>query len=850
MGPPRAALLLAACGAAGASNWGWHAAAPAPADYDRELDCALRELVFNRSRALLGDAADLGSVAAALQLSNCSALDPAPRRSPQRSGGGAAICPLSSPAALRVWVSPQGSDEAGAGDGTSARPFRTLQKARDAARAMRTAPGQPVDIALRAGTYASPSALQLGAADSGTRVAACPGETAVISGAIELPRLQFRRSGPGAATFTAAVPAAQKAALRGTDQLFVEAAEGDIGSRLVWAREPNGNAEFDLQPTGYALAQSNPAGIKPPPAGAGPVQPEWAPTPTRNNSWFPVYGRANDPRGGGNIVWLHSGGEASIYGDGRDFWNQTQPAALQWSPTPGTSHGFSVPVFNASGWPATQTDPKPLLHCMHKSEWGNHMWEVDKVDVAQRTFTLGRGGWQEGRYIDIGANPFYVEGARAALDAPGEWWLDEAEGQLWLIPNWTVSGDSFTVDAAAPATAVLVNISGGAAGSPPAKGISFEGVTFAHTRRTLMEPYVVPSPGDWSVHAGGVVTVSNAADISIRDCLFNRTGGNAVAFVGGVDRGSVTGNEMAFIGDSGVVLVGSLPGLGNDGSNASAPLTYPRDTVISGNHIHDIGLWGKQVSALFQAVSCRTTFSGNVVYNGPRAGLNINDGFCGGHNIQDNIFFNWVRETQDHGPINTWDRATYLQPHGGLYPQWNRVTRNLIMNGPSGNRDLGNLFPAVDNDDGSAYYWIAQNVVAYGGFKNFLGNDKVWIDNLVLYPGGRESNSGNGPCVMAWGGANEVYENNTCVSRGSGPGISAYPSKVCSYANETSRKVLLHLARNTYHTPGLHYQVGCGGQLGLKDMQALGEELGSVVAPKPPTAALAAHARALLRMGS
>lgn len=47
------------------------------------------------------------------------------------------------------------------------------------------------------------------------------------------------------------------------------------------------------------------------------------------------------------------------------------------------------------------------------------------------------------------------------------------------------------------------------------------------------------------------------------------------------------------------------------------------------------------------------------------------------------------------------------------------------MNGPSGNRDLGNLFPSVDNDDGSAYFRIAQNVVAYGGFKNYLGHDKV-----------------------------------------------------------------------------------------------------------------------------
>ena len=28
-------------------------------------------------------------------------------------------------------------------------------------------------------------------------------------------------------------------------------------------------------------------------------------------------------------------------------------------------------------------------------------------------------------------------------------------------------------------------------------------------------------------------------------------------------------------------------------------------------------------------------------------------------------------------------------------------------------------------------------MVAYGGFKDFLGNDKVWMANLVLYPNGQ-----------------------------------------------------------------------------------------------------------------
>ena len=274
---------------------------------------------------------------------------------------------------------------------------------------------------------------------------------------------------------------------------------------------------------------------------------------------------------------------------------------------------------------------------------------------------------------------------------------------------------------------VEVIVSASRSARSPASGITLEGLVLAHTRRALLEAYTVPSAGDWSVRASGAVRVSDAAGVRISQCLFNRTGGNAVAFVGGVTRGEVLGNEFELLGDSAVVLIGSLPGLGNNGSDAAtgASPTYPRDTQVVSNHFHGLGVWGKQSAALFQAVTCRTNFSGNVGYNGPRAGVNINDGYCGGHRVEGNVLFNWVRETQDHGPINTWDRAAYVQPGGGLYPEWTRIARNLIMNGPSGNRDLGNLFPAVDNDDGSAFYWIASNVVAYGGFKNFLGSDKV-----------------------------------------------------------------------------------------------------------------------------
>ena len=52
------------------------------------------------------------------------------------------------------------------------------------------------------------------------------------------------------------------------------------------------------------------------------------------------------------------------------------------------------------------------------------------------------------------------------------------------------------------------------------------------------------------------------------------------------------------------------------------------------------------------------TLRGNVGYNAARALVNINDGAFGGHLLERNLLFNAVRETHDHGPVNSCASAT------------------------------------------------------------------------------------------------------------------------------------------------------------------------------------------------
>ena len=153
--------------------------------------------------------------------------------------------------------------------------------------------------------------------------------------------------------------------------------------------------------------------------------------------------------------------------------------------------------------------------------------------------------------------------------------------------------------------------------------------------------------------------------VTIADCLLTRLDGNAV-FLGGFNRNTtIVRNEFSFIGDSAMAAWGDTSSLLNENGTHSSPLNVsllshsssairsrhsivgagtlhvpggfkmgpdgrsgeqPRGTVVRANICHSIGIWEKQSSMWFQAVSALTQLSNNIFFNGPRAAFNMNDG--------------------------------------------------------------------------------------------------------------------------------------------------------------------------------------------------------------------------------
>jgi len=279
--------------------------------------------------------------------------------------------------------------------------------------------------------------------------------------------------------------------------------------------------------------------------------------------------------------------------------------------------------------------------------------------------------------------------------------------------------------------------------------------------------------GDWGLQRSGALFMEGTEMSGFDSCIFSRLDGNAVMISGYNRNATVTKSEFVWIGDNCIASWGKTthpnatiqklaPGFGWDGTKG----TQPRFTTVTDNYIHEIGIWEKQSSFYFQAKSCQNHLKGNIFYNGPRAGVNFNDGFGGANIMEENLMFNTCRESGDHGPFNSWDRQVYvtdIDQRPGV-PQYNDIHNNFLVANYQGQE-------AIDNDDGSAYYKTHDNFFIYSGngMKNdFGGHDNHHYNNVYAYVG-----RGLGICGQVKGHEDYFYGNKVIIEKAN-PALGNY----------------------------------------------------------------------------
>ena len=263
------------------------------------------------------------------------------------------------------------------------------------------------------------------------------------------------------------------------------------------------------------------------------------------------------------------------------------------------------------------------------------------------------GGWQEGRGAAIGAqytahefnNSYFVENIKEELDAENEWFYDEVEETIYLIP--TAGRRPQDMQLVASKLARVMQFNGTV--QKPIMHVGLHNVTVAHSAYTYMEQYEIPSGGDWSIHRGASVFMDGAESISVDGCDFDQIDGNGIFLSRYVRNCSLARNDFKAIGDSAILVVGAA---GAGRIDNSRNKQYPAYNVIEENHVDGVGVWVKQTAAYFKAVTRDNPIKNNVFHDSPRSLVNYNDGFAGGEQLTSNLLLNSVMESNDHGPVS------------------------------------------------------------------------------------------------------------------------------------------------------------------------------------------------------
>ncbi len=409
---------------------------------------------------------------------------------------------------------------------------------------------------------------------------------------------------------------------------------------------------------------------------------------------------------------------------------------------------FDPSTFSHKRW---EKPGEAIIHIYQAMYWGNLQWQIKDIDWEQHILWFGQGGqqmgakWHEDPCRVDQHSFFFVENVFEELDAPGEWYLDKAEGILYYLPPDDVDLAGAVIEV--PRLQRLVEFVGSQ--EKPVRHITLQGFRFAHTAATFLEAYEVPSLSDWAIHRGGTVFMQGAHHCTIKDCFFDAVGGNGV-FINEHNRDHlVTGCTFAECGDSAICMVGSLE------RTVGSQHNFPYACAAVNNLIHDCGVFGKQVAGVYISRAKRITARHNEIYNMPRAGICIGDGTWGGHVVEYNHIHATCRETGDHGPFNAWGRDKFWclgQSHLPYIGGRSHDAGHVLVDAMEPVIVRHNFFEeeagwGLDLDDGASNYEIYNNLcvgvsvkLREGAYRTIYNN--IWVDgaNSPCFHVGNECN--------------------------------------------------------------------------------------------------------------
>ncbi len=607
-------------------------------------------------------------------------------------------------AAPWFYVAPNGDD---AGPGTAAKPFRTLERARDAVRERRKKAPLPeggVAIVLKGGVYPRlKESFALAAEDSGTAAApvvyrAAPGARPVLCAGQVLTKFAPVADSPAARRIPAAArPHVLQADLRAagiSDFGKLTPRGSDYFGKLAGVDVP---AHLELFCNGVPMSLAR-----------------WP----------------NDtPKMSERFALIETGDQEAVRDGGRTLVKNSDLVY------------YSNPRQDA--W---ANEPDPWLFGYWQYAFFSSYRKLKSVEPEKKRFrvdwNLAPGSKEQPNIVKGSA--YQGINLLCELDAPGEWYLDRGTGLLYFWPPSGEYGSTGSVGSMG-STASAQRYQG--PGSHQGARASRTSHT-PHTPRTpqtvvsLLEVPVVTMDAASHVILRGLtieagrqhgVVVKGGENVLLAGCTIRDMGCKGADIAGG--RGhALVGCDMAYLGNAGVTLTGG-----------DLPTLQSSEHVVENCHIHHFAHWNRgayQPGISVKGVGVRMSHC--LIHDAPHQAflLSGND-----HVTEYNEVHDVTHEAGDAGAWYMYGDVAALAERGNVvrYNYWHHLPHNetlgkyhcvchmgvYIDNVNGGVTVYGNVFSRVDVDAGAVFFGGSDDIIENNVFHRCRSainmEDRSWV---------------------------------------------------------------------------------------------------------------------------